>query len=184
MQPTRSIRARVYVAGLSAGGAMADILGRRYPDLFAAVGVHSGLPAGAASDLDVGAGRHEEGGHAKGARPADARRPSSSTATPTPRCTRAMANRWSRPRSPGSRQPPAPQEASGTSTRGRTFTRRTYASAEGRGAVEHWVLHGAGHAWAGGSSQGSFTDPSGPDASAEMLRFFLSHPHPSATTVQ
>jgi poly(hydroxyalkanoate) depolymerase family esterase len=177
--------ARVYVAGLSAGGAMADILGRTHPDLFAAVGVHSGLPTGAASDL-MSALSAMKSGHAKGA--AAGRMPptivfhgdADTTVHPRNGEQVVAAALAAQPTTPA----PAPQEASGTSTQGRTFTRRTYASAEGRGAVEHWVLHGAGHAWAGGSSQGSFTDPSGPDASAEMLRFFLSHPHPSATTVQ
>ena len=81
---------RVYVAGLSAGGAMATILGEAYPDLYAAVGVH---------------------------------------------------------RSP-----------------------------EGEVLAEHWLVHGSGHAWSGGSPQGSFTDPHGPDATEQMLRFFLQHP--------
>jgi poly(3-hydroxybutyrate) depolymerase len=62
----------------------------------------------------------------------------------------------------------------GTSTGGRTYTRTEYMDAANRPIVEQWVLHGAGHAWSGGSSRGSFTDTSGPDASAEMVRFFLS----------
>ncbi|MDM0076155.1 PHB depolymerase family esterase [Variovorax sp. J2P1-59] len=174
--------ARVYVAGLSAGGAMADILGRTHPDLFAAVGVHSGLPTGAASDL-MSALSAMQGGHAKGA---------AAGQMPPTIVFHGDADTTVHPRNgdqvvaaalAGQPDGTAPQEASGTSTRGRHFTRRTYASAEGRPAVEHWVLHGAGHAWAGGSPQGSFTDPSGPDASAEMLRFFLSHPQPSASAV-
>ncbi|MDM0050320.1 PHB depolymerase family esterase [Variovorax sp. J22R115] len=177
--------ARVYVAGLSAGGAMADILGRTHPDLFAAVGVHSGLPTGAASDL-MSALSAMKSGHAKGE--TAGRMPptivfhgdADSTVHPRNGEQVVAAALAGQPETAA----PAPQEASGTSTQGRTFTRRTYASAEGRSAVEHWVLHGAGHAWAGGSSQGSFTDPSGPDASAEMLRFFLAHPHASPATVQ
>ena len=60
----------------------------------------------------------------------------------------------------------------GATSRGRTYRRTVYANAAADVIVEHWVLHGAGHAWSGGSSSGSFTDPAGPDASAEMVRFF------------
>jgi poly(hydroxyalkanoate) depolymerase family esterase len=176
---------RVYVAGLSAGGAMADILGRTHPELFAAVGVHSGLPSGSASDL-MSALAAMKSGHAKGATPGP---------TPPTIVFHGDADATVHPRNgdqvvaaalAGLQDgiAPGPQEASGTSTRGRAFTRRTYASAAGRPAVEHWLLHGAGHAWAGGSPQGSFTDPSGPDASAEMLRFFLLHSNPMASAVQ
>jgi len=70
----------------------------------------------------------------------------------------------------------APQVRQGQSAGSQRFTHTTYAAANGHAAVEHWQLHGAGHAWSGGSRSGSFTDPAGVDASAEMLRFFLAHP--------
>jgi poly(hydroxyalkanoate) depolymerase family esterase len=175
--------ARVYVAGLSAGGAMADILARTHPELFAAVGVHSGLPNGAANDPMSALSAMKIG-------PAAA----ATTAGPTlptivfhgdcddtvhPRngdqvAAAALAGQV------GSQ--PKAHESRGRSAQGRGFTRRTYADAHGRIAVEHWLLHGGGHAWAGGSPQGSFTDPTGPDASAEMLRFFLANPKMAAAT--
>jgi poly(hydroxyalkanoate) depolymerase family esterase len=164
---------RVYVAGLSAGGAMADILGRAYPDLFAAVGVHSGLPAGAASDLMSALAAMK-----KGAAPA----PGGGLALPTivfhgdADATVHVRNAEGVVAAALGGQDGVTAEArssSGESAGGRRFTRHVHAGAEGRPAVEHWLLHGAGHAWSGGSAQGSYTDPAGPDASAEMLRFFL-----------
>ncbi len=165
---------RVYVAGLSAGGAMADILGRTYPDLFAAVGVHSGLPLGAAADLPSALGAMRSGAPAApnanaGARPvivfhgdADA------TVHPANGNAVAEAARAALGR------PPA-ETVSGSAPGGQRFTHTVYRGADGRSTVEHWQLHGTGHAWSGGSPAGSYTAPGGVDASAEMLRFFGAH---------
>ncbi len=168
--------ARVYVAGLSAGGAMADILGRTHPDLFAAVGVHSGLASGAASDLMSALSAMKSG--AAGATAAGSGVPTivfhgDADTTVSPRngeqvTTSALAGHGG--------NTAAPRESTGQAPQGRRFTRREYSDSQGKPAVEHWRLHGAGHAWAGGSTKGSYTDPTGPDASAEMLRFFLANP--------
>jgi poly(hydroxyalkanoate) depolymerase family esterase len=156
---------RVFVAGLSAGGAMAAILGQAYPELFAAVGVHSGLPAGAARDLPgaLEAMKHGAPGPAPGG-----------STVPTI-VFHGEADQTVHP-SNGEKAVP-PVAASGAvevqSVPGaRRVTRRVYRGTDGRVLAEHWLVHGAGHAWAGGSRAGTYTDPAGPDASREMLRFF------------
>ena len=163
---------RVYVAGLSAGGAMAAILAQTYPDLFAAAGVHSGLAAGSASDLPSALAAMQTG--AGGKLKATCATPiivfhgdADATVHPTngedviASSARAHSSTHGRVASrPGAR--PA--------------TRRVHLGADGEVVAEHWIVHGAGHAWAGGSPAGSYTDSRGPDASAEMLRFFLEHP--------
>jgi poly(hydroxyalkanoate) depolymerase family esterase len=163
--------AQVYVAGLSAGGAMAAILGQSYPDLFAAVGVHSGLPPAAAKDLAGGvAAMH---GQATGAG-AELRVPTivfHGDADPTvhPRNGAQLFEL-----APGERQT-LQQETLQLRGSRRSATRRRRLGPDGKVVAEHWIVHGAGHAWSGGSRAGSHCDPDGPDASAEMLRFFLDH---------
>lgn len=163
---------RVYVAGLSAGGAMAAILGEAYPELFAAVGVHSGLAAGAAADLPSALAAMKGGASNKPA--ASSGKPAivfhgdaDSTVHPCnggdviARCTC---------------QPAESQRVAAAQAGGRAATRRIHRAADGQVLAEHWVVHGGTHAWSGGSPAGSYTDSRGPDASAEMLRFFTEHP--------
>ncbi|MGI4780002.1 MAG: extracellular catalytic domain type 1 short-chain-length polyhydroxyalkanoate depolymerase [Janthinobacterium lividum] len=175
--------ARIYAAGLSAGGAMADILGQTYPDLFAAVGVHSGLPAGSATDLMTALAAMRSGGSASAVAatdPAVAAVPvivfhgdADSTVNVANGAAVAKAA-LARAAGPAGR--PAARETTGTSPRGQGYVRTDYPRPDGGTAVELWTLHGAGHAWSGGSASGSYTDARGVDASSEMLRFFLSHP--------
>jgi poly(hydroxyalkanoate) depolymerase family esterase len=161
---------RVFVAGLSAGGAMAAILGDAYPDRFAAVGVHSGLPAGAASDVKTAFAAMQSG----------------ATARPSGRTPPTIVFHGDRddtvhPRngeqvvaaSAGAAQP---EQQRGRSPQGRDYTRRVYRGDAGHAVAEHWTVHGAGHAWSGGRPGASYTDPAGPDATAEMLRFFFANP--------
>jgi poly(3-hydroxybutyrate) depolymerase len=69
-----------------------------------------------------------------------------------------------------------PRVEQGMTEEGRRYTRSTHAAEGGDTLAEHWLVHGAGHAWSGGDARGSYTDGKGPDASREMLRFFLEHP--------
>jgi poly(3-hydroxybutyrate) depolymerase len=164
--------ARIYVAGLSAGGAMAAILGETYPDLFAAVGVHSGLAAGSARDLQSALAAMKKGA------PAAAK----SAAMPPTIVFHGDADNTVHPANgthvtaAATTAGTAPDVKREQVSAGRDFTRSVHRSADGRVVAEHWVVHGSAHAWSGGSSAGSYTDPRGPDASAEMLRFFLEHP--------
>lgn len=180
---------RVFVAGLSSGAAMAVILGATYPDIYAAVGAHSGLPYGAAHDL-----------------------PSAFAAMKRSTGLDGMSNRTGSgaPRAAEVRNVPTivfhgdhdhtvhmrngveiveqairgnsdetPLQASvrqGAAAGGRRYSHTVYVDAANQPVVEQWVLHGAGHAWSGGSPRGSFTDMRGPDASAEMIRFFYAQP--------
>ena len=160
---------QVYVAGLSAGGAMATIMGTLYPDLYAAVGVHSGLPFASAHDL--------------------------------PSALAAMKGKFGRPQEPGKTIPiivfhgdrdttvhPANGDEliargkhhaameiviePGRVPDGHAYTRTVHKHPDGTAHAEQWLIHGAGHAWSGGSARGSYTDGKGPDASREMMRFF------------
>ncbi|MBR1137584.1 MULTISPECIES: alpha/beta hydrolase family esterase [Bradyrhizobium] len=161
---------RVYVAGLSAGGAAAAIMAATYPDLYAAAGIHSGLACGAARDLPSALMAMRQGGAA----PAAAR----SAVVPTivfhgdRDTTVHPANGDQIAQSTNGRG--TASVARGRVPGGHAYT-RTVLTDRGQVTSEHWIIHGAAHAWSGGSPAGSYTDPNGPDATREMLRFFLAH---------
>jgi poly(hydroxyalkanoate) depolymerase family esterase len=172
---------RVYVAGLSAGGAAAAIMGSAYPDLYAAVCVHSGLACGAAKDLPSAFAAMRRGGPLMSPLMKSAKRP-----VPT---IVFHGDRDNTVSSVNGDQVIAQSKAAaefhmtishGRSAGGISYTRTVQVDGSGRPILEQWVLHGAGHAWSGGSPAGSYTDPRGPDASREMLRFFLETPQPFA----
>jgi poly(hydroxyalkanoate) depolymerase family esterase len=171
---------RVYVAGLSAGGAMAAILGAAYPELYAAIGVHSGLPVGSAHDLMSALNamkRAATGGKRSGAAlqrtaPAIVFH-GDQDATVHPSNGQAVLRQFA---PVGTNAPLREVEERGQDGAGRAYTRTQMLDRDGKTMAEHWNVHGAGHAWAGGSASGSYTDPTGPDASSAMLRFFFSQP--------
>ena len=161
---------QVYVAGLSAGGAMAVIVGTLYPELFAAVGVHSGLPFASAQDLPSalsamkrGASNAHKAGN--GSQPIIVFHGDSDTTVNPRNGEQVMEQRLHSHKG-------APSIQSGSVPNGYRYTQTTHTKADGSPLGEHWVVHGAGHAWSGGSSHGTYTDAKGPDASREMLRFF------------
>ena len=162
---------RVYVAGLSAGGAMAAILGDAYPDLFAAVGVHSGLAAGAARDLPSAFAAMQSGAPTatrSGRAPPTIVFHGDADTTVNPANGSHVAA--------ASAGPDATQTEQRRRINDRDCTLEVFRDSASRVVTERWVVNGAGHAWSGGSALGSFADPSGPDASREMLRFFAEHP--------
>jgi poly(hydroxyalkanoate) depolymerase family esterase len=168
---------RTYIAGLSAGGAMAVVLGATYPDLFSAVGVHSGVPYRAA---------HDAASAMAAMRGSTPRLDSTGVTHATPtivfhgdRDTTVDVDNGSaivdQAVSNAERDLGPLRKAirEGISSEGRPYTTTTYRTSRTASFIEYWVLHGAGHAWSGGFSKGTYTDESGPDASAEMVRFFL-----------
>jgi len=165
---------RVYVAGLSAGGAMAAIMGATYPDLFAAVGIHSGLPVGAAHDLPSAFAAMKNG---------TATKPRNAGQAPIPvivfhgdRDTTVHPDNGEQVLAQciGPNEPNVTVEK-GQVPHGRAYTRTVRYDGRGKAIAEQWIVHGAGHAWSGGSRNGSYTDPKGPNATREMLRFFYTH---------
>jgi poly(hydroxyalkanoate) depolymerase family esterase len=167
---------RVHVAGLSAGGAAAAVLGALHPELFASVGVHSGLPVGAARDLPSALAAMRQGASGGAGGRASATPPTivfhgDRDATVNPSNADALVEQAIAGRH-GVRSVEVPGRAPG----GRTWRRDVHTDADGRLLCERWLVEGAGHAWSGGSPAGSHTDGAGPDASREMLRFFLETP--------
>jgi poly(hydroxyalkanoate) depolymerase family esterase len=157
---------RVYVAGLSAGGAMAAIMGRTYPDLYAAIGIHSGLAYGAARDVPSALAAMRGRKYRSDPRCGE----STSQAVPTI-VFHGDVDTTVHPSN--GEQVFTSQTVENGEESGRKYTRTVQADSSGKPALEHWLVHGAGHAWSGGSMNGSYTDPRGPDASRAMLRFFL-----------
>ena len=168
---------RVYVGGLSAGGAAAAIMGATYPDLYAAVGIHSGLACGAASDLPSAFVAMRQGSGSEAI--ADGASPVPTIVFHGDRDTTVHPNNGDRILKQSAKATsPTTKALRGRVPDGHAYTRTILTDATGGGISEHWNIHGAGHAWSGGSPAGSYTDSRGPDATGEMLRFFFAHSLP------
>ena len=185
---------RIYVAGLSAGAAMAVVLGETYPELFAGVGAHSGLPYGSAHDIPsamaaMKGGRSGMPGLKNVPGAAGSPRRKAAQAVPvivfhgdrdhTVQSTNGAHIVQQAQDAHGAQAGDTAWRArteSGIATGGRRFSRTVHAGPDGQTRIESWTLHGAGHAWSGGHASGSYTDSTGPDASAEMVRFFMALP--------
>lgn len=166
---------RVFVAGLSAGGAMAAVMGATYPDLYAAVGVHSGLPYRSAADLPSAFAAMRG---TKGPRGRQSRRPQRADG---PRMRTIVfhgdADKIVNPSNATDMVATKPGEsverAIARQAAIRGYTRTVTRDRTGAVVLEQWLVHGSGHAWSGGSPDGTYTDPHGPDASKEIVRFFF-----------
>jgi poly(hydroxyalkanoate) depolymerase family esterase len=171
---------RVYIAGLSAGGAAAAIMAMTYPDLYAAVGVHSGIACGAARDLPSAFAAMRQGtegvplieGNGRIVPTIVFHGDCDTTVHPSngdhviaqSRLATSLQTHMQR----------------GSAVGGHVYTKTLYTNDAGQALLERWEIHGCGHAWSGGSPAGTYTDPRGPDATREMVRFFLNH-HRSRT---
>ena len=163
-------RSRVYIAGFSAGGAAAAAIAAAYPEIYAAVGVHSGLPVGAA----------RSGLSALVAMRAGSAGVQQSVPMPTiifhgdkdevvnPRNGRAIAAR-------AVATFPALTETVKNGKSTAAFRKTAHRGSNRKSYCEYWAIAGAGHAWSGGNPAGSFAQATGPDASREMMRFFMQH---------
>lgn len=185
---------RIFVAGLSAGAAMAVVLGETYPELFAGVGAHSGLPYGSAHDIPSALAAMKGG---RSGMPG-LKNFAAAAATPRRKAVQAVPvivfhgdRDHTVQQTNGERIVQQARDAhgaqagdaglrvstqAGVAAGGRRFSRTVHTDTDGQVLIESWTLHGAGHAWSGGHASGSYTDGTGPDASAEMVRFFMSLP--------
>ena len=183
---------RIYATGLSAGGAMASVMSATYPDVFAAAGVGSGCEyaAGASCAGYRGIDPEDAGQRAYQAMGTQAREvpvivfQGDQDKTVPEVNAEQLVQQWQAtddwaddgarnstiPADPVKVKDPAPSGG------GHTYTVRDYADGQGNELIQFWVVHGMGHAWSGGCDCEAYADTNGPNESAAMYAFFMSHP--------
>ena len=188
---------RVYVAGMSAGGAMTSIMGATYPDLYAAIGVHSGLEYKAADDNRAALAAQRAGGPDPDRQGYYAFLSAGAEARVLPTLVfhgqddpvvnvvngHQVLSQWAQTNDyayDGSDNEDITDKPSDILREqvpeGYHYARYVYENPEGNVIMEKWIVEELGHAWSGGDAEGSYADPKGPDASEEMVRFFGEHP--------
>jgi len=187
---------RVYVAGFSAGAAMAVILGAIYPDIFAAIGVHSGLEYQAATSaidslkvMSLGGPDPQQQGQAAFDAMGTTTRviptivyQGSSDLVVHPINSDHVTQQWMRTDQIASNGIDKAEFGNPSHTEngqvpgGHSFSVFKWDDSQGYELQEYWKIDGMGHAWSGGNPGNSYTDPSGPEASLAMIQFFMSHP--------
>lgn len=187
---------RIYVAGLSAGAAMAVILGVTYADLFAAIGVHTGFEYQAAmaaksylkTSRRGGPDPVQQGQAAYAVMGIYARVVPTIVFHGTGDYTVNLVNgeqvvrQWIQTNMLASHDSYIANFNSPSSSTldqvpgGRSYSVCTWNDSHGKRIQEYWKVNKMGHAWSGGHSQASYTDPQGPNASLAIYKFFLQHP--------